>query len=93
MTNFETAINRILSHEGGYVDNPADPGGRTQWGISQRSYPNLDIKSLTRDQAIALYERDFWEPIKVFPWGLGINYWTLRSTVEPLPPYVACNEP
>ncbi len=82
MTNFETAINRILSHEGGYVDNPADPGGRTQWGISQRSYPNLDIKSLTRDQAIALYERDFWEPIKASSFPVGVGYQLLDFAVN-----------
>lgn len=61
--NFETAIERCLNHEGGYVNNPADPGGETQWGISKRSYPQIDIKTLTREQAKALYERDFWRPV------------------------------
>ena len=61
--NFETAIERILQHEGGYVFNPRDPGGETQWGISKRSYPNVDIKALTRDVAKAIYERDFWRPV------------------------------
>lgn len=60
---FLKAINRVLGHEGGYADDPADPGGETQWGISKRSYPNVDIKALTRNQAIAIYHRDFWVPI------------------------------
>lgn len=61
---FLKVINRVLGHEGGYVDDPTDPGGETQWGISKRSYPKVDIKALTRNQAIAIYHRDFWVPIK-----------------------------
>lgn len=47
--------------EGGYVNNPRDPGGETKYGISKRSYPNLDIKNLTLDQASAIYRSDFWD--------------------------------
>lgn len=60
---FETSIERVLGHEAGYVNNPADPGGETKWGISKRSYPHLDIRNLTRSEAIAIYRRDFWEHI------------------------------
>lgn len=72
---FETAINRLLGFEGGLVDNPADPGGLTQWGISQRSYPKLNIKELTREQAVALYRRDFWARIDgdTLPEGIGFQ--------------------
>lgn len=62
MDNFTTAINRVLGNEGGYVNNPADPGGETRWGISKRSYPRLDIANLTREAAVELYHRDFWAP-------------------------------
>ena len=61
--NFDVAFDRLISHEGGYVNNPADPGGETQWGISKRSYPDLDIKALTREDARAIYRRDFWDRI------------------------------
>ena len=47
--------------EGGYVNNPSDPGGETKYGISKRSYPAVDIPALTRDQAIAIYYRDWWQ--------------------------------
>lgn len=63
-TFFDTAINRILSHEGGYVNHKDDPGGETNFGISKRSYPNEDIKHMTHERAKSLYKRDFWEPIK-----------------------------
>ena len=61
--NFDAAVGILLAHEGGLVDDPADPGGLTQWGISQRAYPTLDIRALTRDGAVAIYKRDFWDHI------------------------------
>lgn len=63
MSKFDTYIQRVLANEGGYVNNPKDPGGETNWGIAKRSYPNVDIKNLTRDQAIAIYRRDFWDQV------------------------------
>ena len=61
---FARAIERVLEHEGGDADDPRDPGGKTRWGISQRAYPFLDLSSLTREGAIALYRRDAWTPIR-----------------------------
>ena len=61
---FPKLIERVLGHEGGYVNNPRDPGGETNWGIAKRSYPNVDIKRLTRDGAIAIYRRDFWDRVQ-----------------------------
>lgn len=58
--SFSQAFNRLLGHEGGYVNDPKDPGGETKWGISKRSYPHLEIKSLTRDDAKQIYYDDFW---------------------------------
>ena len=64
---FDTAFDRLFANEGGYVDDPNDPGGETNWGISKRSYPNVDIKNLTRDSAKAIYLRDFWQRIDGLP--------------------------
>ena len=61
--NFDTAFDRLIKSEGGYVNHPADPGGETNWGISKRSYPNIDIKNLTRDGAKQIYLKDYWEPL------------------------------
>jgi lysozyme family protein len=38
----------------------------TKYGISQKSYPDLDIENLTKEEAIAIYERDFWRPYQGF---------------------------
>ncbi len=60
---FIHALEFVLQHEGGYVHDPRDPGGETNFGISKRSYPHLDIKSLTREQAAEIYHRDYWSEI------------------------------
>jgi lysozyme family protein len=59
--NFPNALAHLLQVEGGYVDDPADRGGRTKYGITQRTYPNLDIEHLTQDEAGAIYRRDWWD--------------------------------
>ena len=63
MGDFSRCIDPILAEEGGLSNHPNDPGGLTQYGISQRSYPTLDIAALTLADAKALYQRDYWQPI------------------------------
>lgn len=58
--DFERALEFVLRWEGGYVNDPEDPGGETKYGISKRAYPNLDIKNLTLSQAKEIYYRDYW---------------------------------
>lgn len=61
--NFDEAFTRLIGHEGGYTTGKGDPGGETKFGISKRSYPHVDIKTLTLEEAKAIYLRDFWNPI------------------------------
>lgn len=61
---FLRAVELILAQEGGYANNPADPGGETNFGISKRQYPHVDIRNLTRDDAIAIYHRDYWLTVR-----------------------------
>lgn len=58
--SFERAFDLVIGHEGGYVNDPQDPGGETKFGISKRAYPMLDIKNLTIEQARELYLKDYW---------------------------------
>lgn len=46
--------------DGGYTNDLTDPGGETKWGISKRAYPDIDIKSLTKEEALIIYEKDYW---------------------------------
>jgi lysozyme family protein len=62
---FNKCIDVVLKNEGGYVNNPLDPGGETNMGICKRNYPNLNIKNLTRNQAIEIYFRDYWQPMNL----------------------------
>jgi len=60
-TSFDIAVELVLKHEGGFTPGLLnDPGGATNFGISQRAYPSLDIKNLTREQAIEIYRKDYW---------------------------------
>jgi lysozyme family protein len=63
MADFNLAIPTVLQHEGGYVNNSDDPGSETNFGISKRFYPDVDIAALTADSAAAIYRRDFWDPL------------------------------
>jgi lysozyme family protein len=64
---FNLSFDRLLGHEGGYVNDQNDPGGETNWGISKRSYPTLDIKNLTREVAKKIYLNDFWNVVTGVP--------------------------
>ena len=57
---FDAAFRIIVGVEGGYVNDPNDPGGETKFGISKRAYPNVDIPNLTLEQAEAIYWSDYW---------------------------------
>ena len=74
MSNFDNAFLLILGAEGGYVNDPVDPGGETNFGISKRAYPNVDIKALTAETAKAIYKADYWDRVKGddLPWPLSL---------------------
>src|SRR4030042_1155059 len=59
---FDKAFEFTIGVEGGYVNDPSDPGGETKFGVSKKSYPNLDIKNLTITQAKEIYYKDYWIP-------------------------------
>jgi lysozyme family protein len=61
--NFNTAFERLIGHEGGYINHSQDPGGETKYGISKRQYPGLHIAELTLDDAKAIYKRDYWDKV------------------------------
>lgn len=60
MASFDIAITTVLSNEGGYVDNPNDPGGATAFGISANFFPGVDPKTLTKEQAEAILKENYW---------------------------------
>jgi len=82
---FVAAVTRVLANEGGYTSLANDPGGETKFGISRRDYPNLDIASLARDEAIAIYFRDFWSAGRYaeLPEGIAVKLFDLSVNMGP----------
>lgn len=83
---FERAFEYVVGREGEFDDDPEDRGNwtsgqigvgelkGTKYGISAMSYPELDIKNLTLDQAKAIYWHDYWQRIMAdtMPAGIGL---------------------
>ena len=65
LTNFDDIIEIVLEHEGGYVNDPKDPGGETNFGVAKRSHPDVDIKNLTKEGAKEIYKKTYWDKNKV----------------------------
>jgi lysozyme family protein len=65
LIEFEDIIEVVLKHEGGYVNDPKDPGGETNFGIAKRSHPDEDIENLTKDKAKEIYKKHYWDRNKV----------------------------
>lgn len=63
MTTFDKAFEILIGHEGGYVNDLADRGGETKYGISKRAYPHIDITNLTLAQAKNIYRTDYWDKV------------------------------
>jgi lysozyme family protein len=73
----------VIGIEGGYVDNPQDPGGATNFGITQRYLDGVRVRNpmlpanvadLTMAQAAALYQEDEWIAVHgdQLPWPLAL---------------------
>lgn len=58
---FEWAMKFIMEWEGGFVDDDEDPGGETNFGISQYYHPDVDVETLTRHEAIDIYRERYWK--------------------------------
>ena len=59
------AILKTIRKEGGYVNDPVDAGGETKYGISKRSWPDVDIANLTIWQAFDIYRKWYANPLHV----------------------------
>jgi lysozyme family protein len=94
MSDFERCLDLVLKSEGGWVNNPADPGGETNLGVTKRvweeyvGHPVDTMKNLTKELVAPLYEQKYWRPCygEILPRGLnfvvfsmGINAGTGRS--------------
>ncbi len=77
---FKKVFDRVLKHEGGYVNHPRDPGGETNWGITKRTARkngyNGSMRKMTTDEAFEIYYQAFWLKFGCnnMPDGLAFNF-------------------
>ena len=72
LTEFDDIIQVVLKHEGGYVDDPDDRGGATNWGVTQAVYEDYvgykcdkdEIKNMNQEVAEEIYFEKYWKPSK-----------------------------
>jgi hypothetical protein len=62
-SGFDSAVSRLLIHEGGYAENDGNTGAPVNFGINQKANPDIDVKNLTREQAVQIYRTRYWNAI------------------------------
>lgn len=73
--SFDKAFEHVVGVEGGYVNDPRDPGGETIYGITRRDHPQAWANGTpTLEQAKAIYAKLYWTPVKAdqLPWPLAL---------------------
>lgn len=86
MSGFDTFIERILKSEGGYVNHPADPGGATNWGITERVARKWGYKGHMRDlpraTAIEIYRQEYWAPVAALKLPYALQFQVLDANIN-----------
>jgi len=80
--NFEKCLAKMLAHEGGYVNHPQDPGGRTNLGVTQRVWEEWvghevdekQMRALTPETVAPLYKRKYWDAVRADELVAGVDY-------------------
>jgi lysozyme family protein len=80
--NYDAALQRLLAHEGGYSNHPADPGGPTKFGITIRDYRRYvnpragaaDVRAMRLDEAKAIYRARYWDAMHCDGLPPGVDY-------------------
>lgn len=80
--NWDKSFEMVLVHEGGYVNDPRDPGGRTNLGVTQRAWEaylnrsvtETEMRSLTPAAVKPFYKAMYWDKIKGDQLPAGVDY-------------------
>lgn len=89
--DFKECLDLVLKSEGGWVNNPKDPGGETNLGVTKAiweewvGHPVESLKNLTKDQVAPLYEQKYWRPCygEVLPRGLDFIVFSMGVNAGP----------
>lgn len=91
MNNFDTSLTKVLVHEGGYVNNPNDPGGATNRGVTQRVYDiyrerrggtKQSVKNISATEVADIYRTNYWNLAKCERLPAGIDYVVFDGAVN-----------
>jgi lysozyme family protein len=88
--NWQQSFKLMLASEGGYVNHPSDPGGRTNLGVTQATWENWigrqsdesEMRSLTSDKVEPMYRKKFWDAVRGDELPTGIDYLTFDFAVN-----------
>lgn len=97
-SSFDAALARVLRHEGGFSDHPADPGGPTQQGVTQRVYdayraragqPARSVRLLEESELRTIYRRQYWDAVRGDDLPVGLDYAVFDAAVNSGPAQAA----
>jgi len=89
--NFDKCLKMLLSHEGGFVNHPEDPGGITNLGVTKKVYDEWigresteqEMRDLTPDDVAPIYKKNYWDRIKGDSLPSGLDWacfdWCVNS--------------
>jgi lysozyme family protein len=89
-SNFEPSLKKVIEHEGGYVNHPADPGGMTNLGVTKRVWEEWvghpvdekEMRALTVEQVAPLYKRKYWDAIHGDRLPAGLDYCLFDTAIN-----------
>ena len=81
-SNWQKSFELMLKSEGGDVNNPADPGGMTNLGVTKASWENwvgresdeAEMRSLTLEKVEPLYKKKFFDAVRGDELPIGLDY-------------------
>lgn len=91
MGEFKRALDRVLKHEGGYVNHPRDPGGATNKGVTQRTYDayrtdrkqtSRSVRDISNTEVEAIYRRQYWDKVDGDQLPDGLAYCVFDGAVN-----------
>ena len=82
ISNWDQAFKQMLASEGGYVNHPSDPGGRTNLGVTQATWENwvgrksdeAEMRGLTPEKVEPMYKKKFWDAVRGDELPAGLDY-------------------
>jgi lysozyme family protein len=88
--NFDAALAHVLQSEGGFVNNPKDPGGMTNLGCTKATWEEFvghpvseaDMRALTPESVAPLYKRKYWDKVSGDQLPAGLDYAVFDAAIN-----------